>query len=55
MSVEAVLVNVVVVTAMAAATVKFVLFEWEGVVQAWNRVIGARKPRRPPSVNSAKD
>lgn len=38
-------INAVAWIATAAALVKFALFEWEGILQAWRRATGARKPR----------
>jgi hypothetical protein len=49
MSVECMFVNAVVIIATGAAVIKFALFEWEGVLQAWRRVAAARKPRETAS------
>lgn len=46
MSVESVLVNIVLFTATAAAVIKYVLFEWDGIAEAWHRVAARRQSRR---------
>ena len=38
MTMEAAFINAVVAIATAAAVIKFALFEWEGILQAWTRV-----------------
>jgi hypothetical protein len=45
MNIERVFINAVVMIAAGAALIKFALFEWEGVLQAWRRVTTAHKPR----------
>lgn len=45
MSVESVLVNIVLFTATAAAVIKYVLFEWDGIAEAWHRVAARRRSR----------
>ncbi len=42
---ETTFVNAVVYIATGAAVIKFALFEWEGVRQAWRRATAARKRR----------
>ena len=44
---EATLVNAVLIIAAGASVIKFALFEWEGVAQAWRRV---RRPRKSKGV-----
>ena len=44
---EATFLNAVIVIAAGASVVKFALFEWEGVVQAWRHV---RRLRRSTQV-----
>jgi hypothetical protein len=46
MSIEGVLVNAVVMIAAGAAVIKFALFEWEGILQAWIRVTKLKKRRK---------
>jgi hypothetical protein len=43
---ETSLLNAVVIIAAGASVIKFALFEWEGIAQAWRRVrhIEKRKP-----------
>jgi hypothetical protein len=43
---EAPFLNAVVMIATGAAVVKFALFEWEGLVHAWNRVTRLKRRRR---------
>jgi len=43
---ESVLLNIVLFTATAAAVIKYVLFEWDGVAEAWHRVAARRQSRR---------
>lgn len=40
---EASFLNAIVMIATGAAVIKFALFEWESILQAWRRV--TRKPR----------
>lgn len=45
MSMESLFINAVVVIATGAAVIKFALFEWEGILQAWIRVTKPGKRR----------
>lgn len=40
---EAVLLKIALIAATGAGVVKFLLFEWEGVAEAWRRAKGNRK------------
>lgn len=48
---ETSLVKAVVIIAAGASVIKFALFEWEGIAQAWRRV---REPQRRKSVTRRK-
>jgi len=49
MSIEGVFINAVVMITTGAAVIKFALFEWEGLLQAWRRVSARRKRRETAS------
>jgi hypothetical protein len=42
---ETTFVNALVYIATGAAVIKFALFEWEGILEAWRRATAARKRR----------
>lgn len=45
---ETSLLNAVVIIAAGASVIKFALFEWEGIAQAWRRVRPTARRKRAP-------
>ena len=43
MTMETALLKVALIAATGAGVIKFLLFEWEGVAEAWRRAMGKRK------------
>jgi hypothetical protein len=43
MNIETLLVNAVITVATVAAAIKFILFEWEGIIAAWHRVSATKE------------